>query len=81
MSLAEIEKVGRAWVAALAMMSGCSMDGEGLLATNMTFSSLSLANTGIPSLASLLLSHGCSSCESVSHGVHVVAKGYQATNY
>ena len=57
MSLPELEKVGRAMVAALAIMCGPCMDGEGLSATNMTLSSLSLANMGIPSLASLLLSH------------------------
>ena len=53
MSLPELEKVDRAWVAVLVIMPGPCMDEEGLSATNMTLSSLSLANTGIPSLASL----------------------------
>ena len=62
------------------MMPGPYMDGKDLSATIMTHLSLSLANMGFPSLASLLLSHQCSSCESVSHGLHIVAKGYKATN-
>ena len=72
-SLPELEKVGRAWVAALVMMPGPCTDGEGLSTTNVTLSSLSLANTEIPSLASLWLFHH-SSCEYVSHGLHIVAK-------
>ena len=81
MSVDELEKVGRAWVVALATMWGWCMDGKGFSITNPKLSSLSLANTGIPSLASMLLSHYCSSCESMSHGLHIVAKGYKATNY
>ena len=59
------------------MMPGSCTDGKDLSTTNMTLSSLSLANRGIPSLASLYLSH-CASCESMSHGV---AKCYEVTNY
>ena len=81
MSLAELEKVDMAWLAALAMMCGPCTDGKGLSATNMTLLSLPLVNMGILSLALLLLSHHCSSCESVSHGLHIVAKCYEATNY
>ena len=73
MSLPDLEKIGRAWVVALTMKPGPCMDGEGLSTTNMTLSLLSLANTGIPSLASLQLSL-CSHCESVSHNLHIVAK-------
>ena len=80
-SLAGPEKVGKAWVAALVMMHGYCMDGKGLATTNMTLSSLSLANMGIHSLASLLMSHHCSSCESMAHSLHMVAKCYEATNY
>ena len=62
------------------MMPGPCTDGEGLSTTNMTLSSLSLANTGIPSLATLKLFH-CSLCESVSHSLHILANFYEATNY
>ena len=51
-SLHEFEKVGRAWVAALVMMPGRHMDGKDLFTADMTLLSLSLANMGIPSLAS-----------------------------
>ena len=62
-SLAELEKLDRVWVASLVMMHGSCVNGEGLSTTNRMLSSLLLANMGIPSLASLLLSHHCSSCE------------------
>ena len=77
-SLAELEKVGRAPMLALPTTQGCCINSKGFLATNIMLSSLSLANTGIPSLA--LLSHCCSSSDSVSHSLHMVAKGYKATN-
>ena len=78
MSLAELEYVGRAPALALPTTQGHSIDGEGFLAMNIMLSSLSLANTGIPSLT--LLSHCCSSSDSMSHGLHMVANGYKATN-
>ena len=77
-SLAELEKVGRAHMLALPTTWGGCIDGKGFLATNIMLSSLSLANTGIPSLA--LLSHCCSSSDSMSHGLHMVANSYKATN-
>ena len=77
-SLVELEKVGRAPVLALPTTQGHSIGGKGFLARNIMLSSLSLANTGIPSLA--LLSHYCSSSNSVSHGLQMVANGYKATN-
>ena len=53
-SLPELKKkVGKAWVETLMMMPGPCTDGEGLSTTDMTLSSLSLANMGIQSLASL----------------------------
>ena len=73
LSLPELEKIGRAWVAALAIIPGHCMDDKGLSTTNMTLQALSLAKTGNSSMASLLLSHHCSSCESVSHSLHIVA--------
>ena len=79
MSLAELEKVGRAPVLALPTTWGHSIGGgEGFLAMNIMLSSLLLANTGIPSLA--LLSHCCSFSDSMSHGLYMVAIGYKATN-
>ena len=41
-SLAKLEKVGRAPALALQITQGCSINGEGFLATNITLSSLSL---------------------------------------
>ena len=72
-SMPEIEKVGRPWVEALTMIPGSCMHGKSLSTANMKLLLLSLANTGIPSLASLQLSHHCS-CEFVSHSLHIVAK-------
>ena len=71
-SLQEVENVGRTWVA-LVMMCSLWMHGDGFSATKMTFSSLSLAKTGIPSLDPLLL-YPCSPCccKSVSHSLHIV---------
>ena len=80
MSLTELES-RQGLGGSLAMMHGPFVDGKGLSATKMTLASLSLANMGIPLLASLLLSHHCSFCESVSPGLHIVAKCYEATNY
>ena len=78
-SLAELEKVGRAPTLALPTTQGCSIGGsKGFLATNFMLSSLLLANTGIPLLA--LLSHCCSSSDSMFHSLHMVANGYKATN-
>ena len=37
-SLPELEKVGRAWVAALVMIPGPCMDSKGLFTTNVTLS-------------------------------------------
>ena len=54
MSPGEVENVGRAWVA-LWMMHGPCMAGDGLSIIKMTVSSLSLINTGNPSLDALLL--------------------------
>ena len=78
MSLAELEMVGRAPVLALPTTQGCCINSEGFLAMNIMLSSVLLANTGIPSLA--LLSHYCFSSDSMSHGLHMVANGYKATN-
>ena len=78
MSLAELEKVGRAPALALLTTWGHSIGGEGFLAMNIMLSPLLLANTRIPSLA--LLSHYCSSSDSVSHSLHMVADGYKTTN-
>ena len=78
-SLAELEKVGRAPMLALPTTWGHSISsGEGFLAMNIMLSSLLLANTGILLLA--LLSHCCSPSDSMSHGLHMVANGYKATN-
>ena len=75
-SLAELEKVGRAPTLALPTTQGHSISGsKGFLAMNITLSSLSLANTGTPLLA--LLSHCCSSSDSMSHSLHMVANGYK----
>ena len=74
LSLLELEKVGRAWVAPVLMHGPC-MDGDGFVTTKMTFSSLSLANAGILSLDSMTRYQcSCSCCESVSNGLHIVAK-------
>ena len=76
--LAELEKVGRAPALALRKTrGGHKIDGEGFLPTNIMLSSLSLTNTRISSLT--LWSHCCSSSDSVSHGLHIVANGYEAT--
>ena len=53
-SLEEVENVGMVWVA-LGMMNGPCTAGDVLSAIKMTLSSLSLTNTGIPSLNSLSL--------------------------
>ena len=77
--LAELEKVGRAPTLALPTAWGHSIgSGKGFSAANIMLSSLSLANTGIPLLA--LLSHCCSSSDSMSHGLHMVANIYKETN-
>ena len=77
-SLDELEKVGRAPALALRKtQEGHKIEGEGCLATNIMLSSLLLANTAIPSLA--LLSNCSSSSDSVSHSLHIVANGYEAT--
>ena len=74
-SLAELEKVGRAPALALPTTQGHSISsGEGFSAMNITLSSLLLAKTGIPLPA--LLSHCCSSSDSVSYGLHMVVNGY-----
>ena len=73
-SLSELEKVGSLW-AALVMMPQPYMVDAGFSTTNMTLSSLSPAKMGI---LSLLLSH-CSSCDSLPHGLHIVAKHYEGT--
>ena len=78
-SLGELENVGRAPALALPTTQGHSIgSGKGFSAMNIMLSSLSLANTGIPLLA--LLSHCCSSSDSMSHSLHTVANGYKATN-
>ena len=76
-SLDELEKVS--WAPALALQKtweGHKIEGEGCSATNIMLSSLSLANTEIPLLA--LLSNCCSS-DPMSHSLHIVANGYEAT--
>ena len=76
-SLAELEKVGRAPTLALQKtQGGHKIDGEGFSPTNIMLSSLSFTNTGISSLA--LLSNCCSSSDSVSHSLNIVANGYEA---
>ena len=76
--LEELEKVGRGPALVLRKTwEGHKIEGEGCSATNIMLSSLLLANTGIPSLT--LLSNSCSSSVSVSHGLHIVANGYEAT--
>ena len=72
------EKVGRGPALVLRKTrEGHKIEGEGCLTTNIMLSSLSLANTAISSLA--LLSNCCSSSVSVSHSLHIVANGYEAT--
>ena len=73
-SLEEFENVGRQWVA-LVMIYGPCMDGGGFFTRKMTLSSTSLANTGNPLLDSFSLYQcSCTCCESVSHGLHIVAE-------
>ena len=79
--LAGLLTAGRCFHNNIGKMCGPYTEGNGLSTTNITLLSLSLANTRIPMLASLLMPHHCSSCESMSHGLHIVAKHYQATNY
>ena len=76
--LDELEKVGRGPALVLQKtQEGHKIEGEGCLATNTMLSSLLLASRAIPSLT--LLSNCCSSSVSVSHGLHIVANGYEAT--
>ena len=73
-SLWELENVGKAWLA-LAIIPGPCTNGDGFSTVKMTLSSLSLANTGIPSLDSLLLYQHCCTCsESVYHSIYIVPK-------
>ena len=76
--LDELEKVGRGPALVLQKTrEGHKIEGEGCSVTNITLSSLSLANTAILSLT--LLSNCCSSSVSVSHSLHIVVNGYEAT--